>query len=410
MIHTKRLTIMKAICIFLISLSSTLFAQDKHLILAEGNGWFPHMAENLIQNHPTISQLPFSGFVVVGNSFTDLVMKKNKKVTYKQVWKELQGLKGLYTNQKHNFLQINIHFPGDFWNDKVWKQVAQNFAVVAKVSKDLGFKGIVFDDEPYTLKAKRMVNYKFPSIEEINKKPKAYSTQEKLGAEPNWVDKHAYANKKHNFLEHINQVTQRFKEVMLAMTQVYPQLVTLVYLGPSLSHSNSNKNYPVVIDMGLPRENEYHGAIFTGLKQGLTEQASLHDMGESYKYRKNEHFGYAYQWRKYDIATDEYNNNLNENLHWVLPKTDRKNWSQQVDIGFMVFNKGQKSNYEGFTTLKNSSVLDIEKTLYKALKYSDEYVIYYCEEQDWLLPNKKYPLDNAWMKMMKRVYNSRSDF
>ena len=179
MILTKKAQFMKTFFIFLLIFSHSLIAKDKHLILAEGNGWFPHMAENLIANHETISKLPFSGFIVVGNSFTDLVMKRNKKLTYAQVWAELKGLKGLYKNKTHNFLQINIHFPGDFWNNKAWEQVSENFAIVAKVSKDLGFKGIVFDDEPYSLEAKKMVNFKFPTQNEVKRKPNKYKNWQK---------------------------------------------------------------------------------------------------------------------------------------------------------------------------------------------------------------------------------------
>jgi hypothetical protein len=399
---------MKTFLIFIVLFSSILFAKEKHLILAEGNGWFPHMAENLITNHKTISKLPFSGFVIVGNSFTDLAMKKGTIVSYEKVWDEVKGLKGLYKNQTHNFLQINIHFPGDFWDDKAWRQVSKNFATISKVSKDLGFKGIVFDDEPYSPSAKKMINFKFPSKSAIKIKPNNYKTWQKKGAEPKWVDTDAYANQKYTFPEHMHQVSLRFKDIMTSMTNTYPTLVTLVYLGPSLSHVNSNTNYPIVIDMGLPRENEYHGAIFTGLKQGLSPQSKLHDMGESYKYRKNKHFGYAYQWRKYDIAKDKYNDIVETAQHWILPKSERKTWAEEVQVGFMVFNKGQKSSYDEFTTLNTSSVKDIEQTLNKALKYSDEYVIFYPEEQDWLLPNKNYPLPSSWMKMMKRVYDTKS--
>lgn len=397
---------MKIFLIFILIFSSTLIAKEKHLILAEGNSWFPHMAENLINNHETISKLPFSGFILVGNSFTNLVMKENQTITYKQVWNELKGLKGLYKNQPHNFLQINIDFPGDFWDDERWRQVSQNFAVVAQVAKDLGFKGIVFDDEPYSMNAKKMVNFKFPTMQEVKEKPNRYKTWQRDGAEPQWVDKDAYSNNHYSFQEHMRQVTLRFKDIMTAMTNRYPELVTLVYLGPSLSHANSNLENTIVIDMGLARENEYHGAIFTGLKQGLTPMAKLHDMGESYKYRTDKHFKQAYQWRKQGIALNKYNDNLDAQRQWILPKGERQTWSTQVQIGFMVFNKGQKSSKSEFTTLNNSSVTDIEGTLHKALKYSDEYVIYYCEEQDWLLPNKKYPLPNSWMKMMKRVYSS----
>ena len=101
-------------------------------------------------------------------------------------------------------------------------------------------------------------------------------------------------------------------------------------------------------------------------------------------------------------------NKLNPNRHWIVPKSERESWAKEVQVGFMVFNKGQKSSYDEFNTLNNSSVKDIEKTLHKALKYSDEYVIYYCEEQDWLLPNKKYPLADSWMKMMHRVFNAKN--
>ncbi|HHD82460.1 MAG TPA: hypothetical protein ENK82_06640 [Campylobacterales bacterium] len=396
---------MKTTLLFITLFTFQLIAKDKHLILAEGNGWYPHMAENLINNYDNISKLPFSGFVVVGNSFTNLVMKKDKALSYQDIWDEVKGLKGLYKNQPHNFLQINIHFPADFWDDKAWEQVSKNFALVAKASKALGFKGIVFDDEPYTKDAKQMVNYKFPSKKEVALTPNRYSNSEKLGAEATWVDEHAYKNSAYTFEAHMKQVTLRFKQIMHTMLKEFPDMITLVYLGPSLAHINSNKEYPVVIDMGLPRENEYHGAIFTGLKQGLNAQAKLHDMGESYKYRKDKDFKQAYQWRKYDIASDKYNEKLNPNLYWTLPKEERKNWANDVQIGFMVFNLGQKSSYLEFTTLHNSSVLDIEKTLNKALKYSDEYVIYYCEKQNWLLDDPKvFPLGAGWREMMQRVY------
>ena len=392
----------KIILLTLLSLSS-IHATKKYLILAEGNGWLPHMARNLIPNHEYISKLPFSGFVMVGNHYTDLVMESGRKLSYNYIWEEIKGMKNLYPNKK-NFLQVNIHFPADFWDDRAWEQVNKNFALVAKVARDLGFQGIAFDDEPYGESTKKMVNFKFPTREEVKHNPKKYTAWEKQGAELAWVDEYAYRNNRYTFKEHMAQVTYRFKNIMQAMTSSYPNLDVLVYLGPSLSHENSNHNHPVVIDMGLPRENEYHGAIFTGLKQGLNNQASLHDMGESYKYRTDNHFRNAYQWRKKEIAENRYNDNLNPNYQWVVPKSERNDWSSRVNVGFMVFNLPQSSSYKEFNTLNNSSLFDIENTLEKALNYSDKYVIYYCEKQDWLLPNKKYPVDNSWMKMMKRVY------
>ena len=387
---------------------SSLISNEKHLILAEANGWFPHMAKNLIANHKTISKLPFSGFIMVGNHYTNLVMEKDRKLTYDYVWNEIKGMKGLYQKQTHNFLQVNILSPGDFWDDEAWEQVSKNFAIVAKVAKDLGFKGIVFDDEAYNPSAKKMLNFKFPTTKEVEKNPKLYSSWEKKGAEHPWVDKNAYRNPKYTFKEHVEKITYRFENIMSAMVENYPSIEVLVYLGPSLSHVNSNRKHPVVVDLGKPRNHEFHGAIFTGLKQGLNTQASLHDMGESYKYREDKHFKNAYQWRKNDIAKDEFNNKLNENYQWLIPKNERLTWSDEVKVGFMVSNRGQKSTVTGFTTLNTSSREDIGETLKKALKFSDKYVIYYATEQDWLLPNKKYPLPKVWMEMLKDISKPKS--
>ena len=398
---------MKFIIYLIITLSllfSSLQAKEKFLILAEGNTWLPMMPKNLIENHKKIKELPFSGFVMVGNTYTHKVMKPNTKLNYDKVWNEVKGLKNLYKN-KHNFFKVNIHFPADYWDKEAWEQVKNNFVILAKVAKDLNFEGIAFDDEVYRDIDRQMINFKFPSKNELNKTSTPW---EREGSEENPAfDEHAYRNPKYTFKEHYDKLSSLFKEIMQAMVKVNPKLTTLVYHGPALSHENSNRDNLLIVNLGLPRAHELLGSIFTGLKQGLSKDASLHDMGESYKYRRDTHFKNSYQWRKYNIAKDKYNNDLNSTYQWVVPKEDRSSWSKEVDVGFMVFNKGQKSNYREFDTRKKSSVKDIKETLKKALKYSDKYVIYYCQEQDWLLPNKKYPLKKEWMNMMKEVYKNK---
>ena len=300
-------------------------------------------------------------------------------------------------------MQINILFPADFWDDTAWKRVEQNFVVLAQVAKDLNFKGIVFDDEAYSPSALKMANFKFPTKEEISKNPKGYSEWEKEGSESNpSFDEHAYRNTKYTFKEHASKVTARFKSIMQSMVKVNPDLTVLVYNGPSLSHENSNRDNLVVVDMGLPREHEFLGPIYTGFLEGLGANATLHDMGESYRYREDKHFESAYRWRKYDIAKDNYND-LNSSYHWIVPKEDRATWSKKSQVGFMVFNQGQDSSYAEFNTKKRAGINDIKKTLKKALYYSDKYVLYYYEGQDWLLPKAEKSLDKSWMTMMKEV-------
>jgi hypothetical protein len=385
-------------------LLSSLQAKEKYLLLAEGNEWLPLMPNNLIENHKKIKELPFSGFIMVGDTFSHKVMKPNTKITYDEVWNEVKGLKNLYKN-RHNFLQIYIHFPADYWDTKAWEQVRKNFAIVAKVAKNLNFEGIVFDDEVYRDVDRQMINFKFPTKDKLNKNSTAW---ERKGSEKNpTFDEHAYRNPKYTFKEHNDKLTSLFKEIMQAMVQENSKLTLLVYHGPALSHHNSNKDTLLIVDLGLPRAHEHLGAIFTGFKQGISKNATIHDMGESYRYRRDRHFKNSYQWRKYNIAKDKYNNDLNSSYQWTVPKKDRKSWSKDVQVGFMVYNKGQKSNYKEFDTRNKATINDIKETLKKALKYSDKYVIYYCHEQDWLLPNKKYPLKKGWMEMMREVESKK---
>jgi len=386
------------------SLSSSLQAKEKLLLLAEGNTWLPMMAENLIKNHEDIEKLPFSGFIMVGNSFTHRVMKPHTKINYDKVWNEVKGLKGLYKN-KHKFFKVNLHFPADYWDKEAWEIVKNNFSILAKVAKELDFEGIALDDEIYRNTDRQMINFKFPTKAELH----SDSTEwERKGSETNPVfDKFAYRNSNYTFKEHCAKLTNTFKEIMEAMVEVNPKITILVYHGPALSHENSNKDNRLIVNLGLPRAHELLGPIFTGLKEGLSKEASLHDMGESYKYRRTAHFKNSYQWRKYNIAKDKYNDDLNESYQWVVPKKDRKSWSQDVQVGFMVFNKGQKSNFKEFDTRNKSSIQDIKSTLEKALKQSDKYVIYYYQDQDWLLPNKEYPLKKEWIEMMQEVYRKK---
>ena len=383
-------------------LPNLLIAKEKQLILAEGNSWLPMMPNNLVVNYNRIKELPFDGFVIVGNSYTDKVMKSGVKLTYRDVWSEVKGLKNLYGDKK-NFMRINMDFPEDFWNNRAWRRVTDNFAIVARVAKNLGFTGIAFDDEPYSKKAMKMNNFRFPTQEAIDKNPKRYALWKRLGSQPKWVDIYAYRNSRYSFKEHMEMVTKRFKDIMEAMSREYPKLTTLVYNGPSFAHENSNSRHITVINVGLPREHEYKGAIFTGLKKGLGATASLHDMGESYRYRTHEHFKNSYRWRKYDIAKNGFNDSLDSSYQWIVPKEERESWSSDVEIGFMVFNKGQNSSMPEYDTREKSSIKDIEETLKKALYYSDEFVLYYCQEQHWLLPNKEFPLEKSWIEMMQRV-------
>jgi hypothetical protein len=411
---------------------------QKRLIFMDGYlGWYYSLPSYLIEHVEELEQRPFSGVAVVGNIFTSYVMSadpNSNNVTYERVWNEVGGLKDLFKTKTDNFLRINLDFPGDFWDDAAWQKTTSNFAVVAKAAKNLGFKGIVFDDEVYAggqhVQANFMSNFKFPKRAEVFANPENYEdweVSESVTNRGNWIDYNctvdgirledsnecSYRNEAYSFKQHMDKVAARFKTIMQAMQDEFPDLDVLVLHGPATAHHNTNISNHFIKPNSLFRTNEYKGAMFLGFKQGLNDTASLHDLGEFYRYQTTEHFENAYQWRKFDIVSDQYNQDLDDSYHWVVPVTDRASWSEDVDIGFMVSDVGLKDNNHAEYDLTGAcNPVDFESRLSKALKHSDEYVMFYSNtshascEDDVRWADTQSTIPSAWLNMMNDVFKS----
>jgi hypothetical protein len=371
------------------------------------------MAPNLILRHDEIMQLPFDGYVMPGNHYTNYLMSNNV-VTYDSIMDETVGdytqkirdIAGLYQG-KDMFLSVWIKFPGDLWDDATWAQVTENFGVIAKVAKDLGFKGIAFDDEGYGSEEKRMINFKFPTEAEVAANPDDFAQWEKNGAEPAFADSDAYRNPDFDFEDHMTQTISRAQDIMAAMVAQYPAIDVLVYHGPTRAHAGTfqyiHKGHK--LSDSNKRFYEYKGAFFTGLKRGLSAQAHLYDMGEMYQYRTNEHFARDYQWRKYGMAKDINNNALDPSYQWRIPTEDRIDWKDTVNVGSIIFNKEEKHSFAEYNTSATTNFGDIKTDLSLALSHADKYVIYYCHDQEWLMPghNNLPYVGSEWENMIREV-------
>ncbi len=380
---------------------------NKQLILHQKGHWLPMMADNFASRADYINTLPFSGFTMVGNTYTDIVMESNTTLLpYSYIWNEVKNVKDLYPT-KSNFLTVNMHFPGDFWDDAIWNNVIANFATLARVAKNLGFRGIIYDDEPYDAQSHKMINYKHDNA---------------------WYDNNAYKNPNYTFKEHSDKITERFKQIMEAMIREYPAIDVLYYHSPVEGHikaDNGINGHPVVVDVGLEREHEFTGAMFVGFKEGLSHQAELHDMGEDYRLRTQTHFDDAYEWRKHTISYDMTNDVVDDTQHWIVPLEERVSWDKEISVDFMVSNEPLNSEYEEFNTTDRVGLADIKTTLERALDKSDKYVIFYSASSsdnqgglislDWLNNPSSltddgvthYSLDPNWKNMMKDVYNNK---
>ncbi len=419
--------------IFLIYFCAAPAFAQKHLIFVDGYlGWYYSMPPYMSAHHAEFEQLPFSGFAVLGNVYTSYVMSadpNSNNVTYERVWDEVKSLQNLFQD-KTNFLRINLDFPGDFWNDAVWQKTSSNFAAVAKAAKNLGFTGIIFDDEVYAggqhQLAYYMSNFKFPKKADVTTHPENYEQWERDESQTNrgdWIDykckidgvmeensdRCSYRNPDYSFKEHMDKVAARFKTIMEVMEAEFPDITVLVFHGPATAHAKTNIPGHYIKPNSIFETDEYKGAMFLGFKQGLNEQASLHDMGEFYQYHTDQQFQAAYQWRKHDIVSDQYNQDLDDSYRWVVPKADRGSWGHDVEMGFMVSDYGLSHDLPEYNISGQCHPEEVKSRLTKALARSDEYVIFYSDsslsscEDDIRWADVACPVPNRWLHMMQDV-------
>ena len=274
-----------------------------------------------------------------------------------------------------------------------------------------------------------MSNFKFPKKADVQANPENYAPWEIKDSEDNrrdWVDYSctvngqeltdsedcSYRNPAHSFKEHMDKVALRFKEIMEAMEVEFPSITVLVLHGPATAHAKTNIPGHYIKPNSIFETNEYKGAMFSGLKQGLNGDARLHDMGEFYQYTTRQQFQNAYQWRKYDIISDQYNQDLDDTYRWVVPVHDRPTWSRDVNIGFMVSDYGRSHDMPEYNTQNLCHPADVQSRLTNALQTADEYVIFYSDsslstcEDNLRWADVETPVPAPWLTMMQHVYNS----
>ena len=313
------------------------------LVLAQHPGDMTTMPASIAENIAHIESLPFDGIFI--KSDAGWLAMGGKALNWVDVSSEFAPLKGAFKKLKNNFLMIFVDFPGDLWEaEEAWKITAKNFALMARIAKELGCKGIVYDNEEYKTRW-HSYNYNYNNTN----------------------------NPAYNRKEHASQTTLRGKQVMEAMVEVFPEIEVLVYHGPYLSEPRT----PSAFSLNQMPDWLYHellGPFFVGLVQGCGEKSNVIDGGELYQYRTKEHFEVSYQWRKYDIASEE-------TKSWMIPQETRSKWSNNVQIAFAVYHHQSSSRFP-----MNPEIM--EPTLINAMQSTDKYVWYYTEVDNWLIPGK----------------------
>lgn len=181
-------------------------------LIATGWDWMDNsrLAENLAE----MEQRPFDGAVMKVNGYNDegeQVLLRwaflNEKWKRKWFQKAVDQLKAAnFRRLTDNFISLNAN-PGnvDWFDDEGWANIVEHWRIAAWVARQSGFKGILFDPEPYT-------------------RPHA---QFKYIAQPQ--------RDRYTFDEYYAKARQRGREVMQAITDEYPDITLFCYFMNSVN-------------------------------------------------------------------------------------------------------------------------------------------------------------------------------
>ena len=186
-------------------------------------GWDRVNSERLLAHHVQMQQRPFDGVGVIIEGRVDAKRRCAMRsafadTTWRREWFApcVRNLKACtFTRFTDNFILIGAN-PGDvdWFDDAGWKHIVEHWRLAAWVARAAGFKGLVFDPEPYT-------------------PPHA---QFKYAAQPQ--------REKHDFNAYCAQARRRGREVMQAVATEYPDITILCYFMNSVVSQAAGQGDP----------------------------------------------------------------------------------------------------------------------------------------------------------------------
>ncbi|HVE38703.1 MAG TPA: hypothetical protein VNM14_02365 [Planctomycetota bacterium] len=310
------------------------------LILHDWFGSSPAATPSYVRDHlEFLESQPFDGLALYLRT-PDLSLNVTRSVlsdtplTFEKIAAVLKPVARLpFKTLKHNFAAVLSNNPPDLFDD--WTVVVQNFGFLARAAREAGLKGVYFDNENYGVK---------------------------WGDYPSGV---AYPRK--SLADYQAQARLRGKQVLQAMTAVFPDITVLTLHGPYVSELKA----PSPLFPSWQLSNRLLGPFFAGCVEGAGPKARVVDGGELYHLRKPEDFRQSYEWRKKGIASDRVDCAF-------LPAALRAQWSGRVEVAFGVYDRP----FGGL----GMDPAALKPTLTQALLHADRYAWLYVEGPTLLAP------------------------
>lgn len=256
---------------------------------------------------------------------------------------------------KHNFLLLNSHpynnFEPDWFDDDYWQKVCYNVAVLARIAKQGGCKGIMFDDEMYP--TNQVWNYNHL--------------------------KQAHPDRPQDFETYRQQVRKRGREFIKAINAEFPDIEFCMLFGSSLMHARmAGRNVVADLeDVETHLEGEFKGSrevliapFLDGLIEAAAEETKIIDMYElSYYYKTAEQFQNAQKIVKEDCR-----------IYSMIPKL----YAEKIGLGLGLYPTRKDPRRFKYDELAKSTEL--------AMKYTDKYVWIWSEDDSFWVKQGESPI------------------
>jgi hypothetical protein len=305
----------------------------------------------ITQNEAHIDTLPFDGITVnIPQSWS--AMSPDYQVTRADLEGWLEPLRS-FNADRNNWLTIVVDDPGDVFDDAAWAVVVENWRLMAEAARDLGFEGILFDNEEY------------------------------FGQWQNWPEDYPPEALAIGQEAYQAQTSLRGRQIAEAVASVWSDAKIGFAHGPYIS---------VDPEPGRPTQTgpaslyELYGPFFTGFAEGAGPGMRMVDGGELYALRTAEEFAWFQDWRS---------NTVPGKIDWAVDPDLIANWDAQVDQATMVYTDewpiGTPQTPDSLTS-----------TLLNAFDNSEGTVYLYNEVAhiDWLTAGKTAP---EWLAAVTRA-------
>ena len=396
------------------------YAAQPYLIEYSAGGSHNFVTE-AVAHRTFIDTLPFDGMVMKAALTSSYLMSTNFSVgsrsgrqgiqdgvwTYQQCLDSFSPLANStgnrvtdkFSNVAHNFVFVQFRVNAGLFSDTDWDWILESFTNFAHAAKDLGFEGIMIDNELYDNTSPGYWNY--------------YDTN---GSSVN----HLYFTG-YTMTECHLQARLRGKQVMDAIISEFPAAPVIVLHGPYRSswvsnaaiNSNQNPNPPSLLNhcLGLYTVDEMlEGAFVSGLieSSGLqtgTPHSKAVDGGELYDFHDLATFKDNYEWRKYGILNTAIGDTIYP-THPVkfLDTNLRSTWSTSNSVSYGLYDYKRDYNSQNRTFgswYAQTNMTNVRNDVANAMRIADDYVWHYTEGFDWFAdpenPEGQTPASEAWI-------------